>query len=248
MYKELRTFFKVIIDQTNFIVLTHRDSKQNGDNYYKKTSYPLFVKLKPLFFQKMSNSYVRPQQSEVNTLPSTDRRKSVLRASPKKNKSNQQTRQPPRCRLFYQDEDVTPLPLNPYIFEDVSEKQLSVYDLSDTGLGQTRSEKEVNIFGQQQHLSQFASQIYNQSITDTSGFMQSHITGYFDDVSIDDYATSEFSVRTVQSLASTESQLQPKSRAPTHVSLSLVETETFFILELPSSTAIKDTDEGAKDY
>lgn len=211
----------------------------------KQVTHYLFVKTDP-FFQKtnMSSSYVKQQISDVNTIPSSDRRKSALRSSPRKNKSFQPFRQPPRLRLYLQGEDVTPQPLNPYVFEEASEKQLSVFELSDSGLAQTRSDKEVNIFGQQ-HLSQLVSQIYNQSITDTSGFMQSHITCNFDDISIDDYATSDYSARTVQSLASSESR-DNKYRLPTHLSLSLVETETFFILDLPSSTAIKDTDEGAR--
>lgn len=188
----------------------------------------------------MSSGYVK--QSDTSSPPTTDRRKSVLRQTPKKKSHPTTGRQPPRCRLIYQDEDVTPLPLNPYVFEVTSDKQLSANELSDTGLVRTRSDKEVNIFGQQ-NLSQFQSQIYNQSITDTSGYMQSHITGYYEDVSIDDFASSEFSGRTIQSLASSESQ-QQKWRAPTHVSLFLMETETFFILDLPSSTAVKETDEG----
>lgn len=206
----------------------------------KQVTNPSFVNQKHFFFQKMSSIYLKHRQSDINA---ADRRKSALK-SPRKSKNYQQNRQPPRYRLFYEDEDVTPLPLNPYILEDSSEKQLSVYELSDSGLVQNRStDKEVNIFGAQQHLSQLASQIYNQSITDTSGFMQSHITGNFDDFSIDEYAVSEASGRTVQSFASTESQ-QQKWKPPTHVRLFLVETETFFILDLPSSTAVKDTEEG----
>lgn len=192
----------------------------------------------------MSSSYVRHRQSELNNSPSADRRKSALKSSPRKSKNYQLGRQPPRYRLFHEDEDVTPHPLNPLVLEDVSERQLSVYELSESGLLQTRSDKEVNIFGAHQHLSQLASQIYNQSITDTSGFMASHITGNFDDFSIDEYASTDYSMRTVQSVCdSTESQI-PKWRPPTHISLSLVETDTFFILDLPGSTAVKDSEEG----
>lgn len=192
----------------------------------------------------MSSTYERQQQSDTNNSPSTDRRKSVLKSSPRKSKNYQQSRQQPRYRLFYEDVDVTPLPINPVILEDAFERQLSVYELSDNGLLlQTRSDKEVNIFGAHQHLSQLASQIYNQSITDTSGYMQSHITVNFDDFSIDEYATSNYSGKTAQSMTSTESELQ-KWKPPTHISVSLLETDTFFVLDLPSSTAVKDTEEG----
>lgn len=193
----------------------------------------------------MSSILVKNRQSElINNSPSTDRRKSALKATPRKSKNYQQGRQPLRYRLYHEDEDVTPNPLNPLVLEDTSERQLSVYELSDSVLLQTRSDKEVNIFGAPQHLSQLASQIYNQSIADTSGgYMASHITGNFDDFSIDDYASTDYSVRTIQSAASTESQL-PKWKPPTHISLSLVETDTFFILDLPSSTAVKDSEEG----
>lgn len=194
----------------------------------------------------MSSILVKHRQSElINNSPSTDRRKSALKSTPRKSKNYQQSRQPLRYRLFHEDEDVTPNPLNPLILEDTSERQLSVYELSDSVLLQTRSDKEVNIFGAPQHLSQLASQIYNQSIADTSGgYMASHITGNFDDFSIDEYASTDYSIRTIQSVASTESQLLPKWKPPTHISLSLVETDTFFILDLPSSTAVKDSEEG----
>lgn len=186
----------------------------------------------------MSSIFPKPRQSDL------DRRKSALKSSPRKSKNYQQQVKP-RCRLYYQDEDVTPIPLNPYILEDNSEKQLSIYELSDSGLVHSKSDKEVNIFGTHQQLSKLASQIYNQSITDTSLYLPSHITGNYDEFSIDEYAVSEYSIKTMQSLTSTESQ-QQKWKPPTHVSLSLVETETFFILDLPSSTAEKDTAEGTK--
>lgn len=122
---------------------------------------------------------------------------------------------------------MTPKPLNPLYYERGRERQISTYDMS--GMQVSKSSVEMDMF-QQSTMHQSMIRQYSRKSTvqeDTNEY------GIIIDPTIARYP----------SYTSVDGQ-KKEEKMPAHVSLILKETPTYFIFELPSKTAEKDTEEG----
>lgn len=152
-------------------------------------------------------------------------------------------------RIIKEGEDVTPEPLNPLRSpEGAKEQKISAYELTGDP---TQSAADLKIF-QTQSISRFQTELHKQTLQGHSQFQQSYISSeYADDVIIEPERKESPSGSIV--IEEDEQRLgivpgvdiSPKSM-PTHISLILAETPTFFLLDLPSKTVEKNTPEGKK--
>ncbi|CAH1156209.1 unnamed protein product [Phaedon cochleariae] len=146
--------------------------------------------------------------------------------------------------------DVTPKPLNPEIFTGGRERQLSVYDI---GLERDRLEtrasrshsQSLNVFRTQSTV-RFKPE-YGKTRDDSNQYRGSVSQGsnFFDPI-ISDIEDEQASISNISVPLEPSKEIQEDrvKKIPSHISLILTETNTFFILDMPSCTAIKDTDEG----
>lgn len=179
--------------------------------------------------------------SKVPTLASE--RKSALR-QPSKRKL---VLRPPHYQIIFQDEDLTPQPLNPIGGDDTLEKQVTLSDLGagETGVKTSMSARSLSIFAGQ-NLSRFHTELHNQTVGAQSYFQHSKITTAGDEDLIlgDDVEDSEGSTKTYSGSVVSDLFRYEDKKIPTHITLTLAETPTFYILDLSSSTVEKDTEEG----
>lgn len=155
----------------------------------------------------------------------------------------------PQHRIYVDNEDVTPLPLQPIIYEEGQEKQIGVYDMNESALRSSRSEKSVNVFFGPQNMSKFQTELHNQTLEAQSMLPKSHFTTTLnvdDDVLLieSDYNLSEASEDVYELIEEAKPDILEESKVPTQVTIVLTETPTFYILDWPSSTALKGSEEG----
>lgn len=172
----------------------------------------------------------------------SEHRKSALRQSSKRKlpKAHQ-------YRIILDDEDRTPLSLVPLTYDETQEKLISSSELGDAGKS-SRSEKSIAVFGQV--MSKFHTELHHQTIMAQSMFQRSYIgtRSTDDDVVIEaDIEESEPSVKTYSASIISDALLYEDKRIPSHISLTLNETPTFYILDLPSSSVDKETELGKKN-
>lgn len=180
---------------------------------------------------------------EHSTIITTER-KSALRQSSKRKLDKAQ-----HYRIILEDEDRTPLPLNPPAYEETQEKQISSTELGDMmGTKSSRSDKSIALFAGQV-ISKFHTELHHQTVLAQSMFQRSYIgtRSTDDDVVIEaDIEESEDSVKTYSGSIVSDLFRYEDKRIPTHITLTLNETSTFYILDLPSSSVDKETDLGEK--
>lgn len=164
---------------------------------------------------------------------------------------------PPVTSIILDGRDLTPKSLSQNLFTGGRERQLSVFELALDRHGavdhKTSRSTSISAFKTQSTVrfkadfEKLAAEIENSPIGLSISY-GSNITDliYTPELSFE----TEDSDKRSESLQSTEvsevdepSKMESK-KSPTHVSLILSETETFFLLDIPSSTAEKDSEEG----
>lgn len=149
--------------------------------------------------------------------------------------------------IIIDGKDLTPKPLNPDLFTSGRERQLSVFDVScsETKEPFSSSNTSTNFFKTK---TTYRTELEKQA----PGLSTSVFKGslHYNTSSLENILLSECDDRsdTVKfSFHSNSEELdvvEDMARAPEHISLSLNETSTFILLDIPSSTALKDSDEG----
>ncbi|XP_063921655.1 dynein axonemal intermediate chain 4-like [Zophobas morio] len=152
---------------------------------------------------------------------------------------------PPRQVIITVDgKDVTPMPLNPYLFEGGRERQISILDNltkdqsfmlqpHHSSLGRVDSQKfQTNLLLQKQEVESAA--FTHRSIVTSAYFGDDivipafgSVVSYSDDTSVDVEEAEAFHEPAI----------------PDHISLVLKETDTFFLLDLPSCSVSKDSEQ-----
>lgn len=149
--------------------------------------------------------------------------------------------------------DQTPKPLNQCLFKGGKERQLSVYEVALDRHGavdhKTSRSTSISAFKTQSTVRFKAD--FDKLAAEIGGSPIGASISYGSNIT-DLVYTPELSFETEdsESLQSTEvseadepAKMESK-KLPTHISLILSETETFFLLDIPSSTSEKDTEEG----
>lgn len=156
--------------------------------------------------------------------------------------------------VLVEGKDVTPKPLNQNLFTGGKERQLSVYEVSldrhggvdhkashSTSWSAFKTQSTVRFKTDLDKLAGDIGSVLGGSIScgTYNDFFQAN------DLSIE----TEDSDKHSESIPSTEASEDEAGKMtvikmPSHVSLILSETETFFVLNIPSSTVEKDTEEG----
>lgn len=166
-------------------------------------------------------------------------------------------------QIVYNGRDCTPKPLSSEIFTGGKERQLSVYDIGtekfilDPTLSRSAS---LNVFKTQSTV-RFKTDVGKTQVDSSNHYKGSKASesGFFDvfitDLSSEDRTSSSKLSGSLETVGTSAGTLPSEDDSPkvmkelqTHVSLILRETNTFFLLELPSSTAIRDTEEGEYSF
>ncbi|KAG5897481.1 hypothetical protein JTB14_031106 [Gonioctena quinquepunctata] len=151
--------------------------------------------------------------------------------------------------IYYADKDVTPKRLNPEIFTGGRERQLSVYEIGldkvDRADGSIPLNHSFNVFKSQSTV-RFKQELEQHVARSSTQYTRSISTGsnYFDIFIVDDFEDQASTVSSQRARLSEDESAPDMKKIPTHISLVLRETNTFFLLDLPSYTSIKDTEEG----
>lgn len=152
-------------------------------------------------------------------------------------------------KIYLDDEDVTPLPLYSMMYDECAEPQMEARDTIESehpgSISKTGQDRSITIFGVQ-NLSKFQTQLHHQTLATESQFQQSYLTTTAqtdEDVYLLEptYAESEASV---ESLEEALQDRPAETTMPAQVTVILTETSTFYICDLPSYSAVVDTDEG----
>ncbi|KAJ8941223.1 hypothetical protein NQ318_015655 [Aromia moschata] len=149
--------------------------------------------------------------------------------------------------LFDEGKDVTPKPLNAEVYTAGKERQINVYEVTGTDrLDATVSGSvSLNIF-KSQSTARFRTDLDKQ--IDHSGQYKgslSYGSNLIDNFIID--LSSQKSSETIETFQTNSEDSEVKEdmkQTPTRISLILSETNTFILLDIPSCTVIKDSDEG----
>ncbi|XP_030761738.1 WD repeat-containing protein 78-like isoform X1 [Sitophilus oryzae] len=146
--------------------------------------------------------------------------------------------------VIYEGKNVTPRHLNPNIYSMGKERQITVYD--ESSLSGKASGTVVTLPSDTTKTSlRFKTEM--QTGTTFQGSIFHGTYGFLEQL-----AQADLTESTGQPSTRTESDVFPSSvslsdkmqRTPAHVSLVLSETDTFMILDMPSCTAVKDSEEG----
>lgn len=180
-------------------------------------------------------------ESGVSIAKSTGQRKSALRQSIKRRAPSKNY----KYKIYLDNEDVTPLPLYFMFYEEDAEPQMDTVDTSDSEFRGSKTDRSVTIFGVQ-NLSKFQTQLHHQTLGADSQFRQSYTytTVHTDE---DVYLIEPTYAESIASVESLEEALQDRpteTTMPAQVTVILTETSTFYICDLPSYSAVAETDEG----
>lgn len=131
--------------------------------------------------------------------------------------------------VFFEGVNVTPKPLNPLSFKEGRERQISILHIKDSSEGNADFSSSC-----------FVSQIYHSSRYSTD---MNQILSYGTADTYLSYALD--SARdTMSSYFEIKAPVEKLRPMPSKISLLLVETPTFFIFDLASKTADKESEEG----
>lgn len=141
--------------------------------------------------------------------------------------------------------DVSPKPLNPDLFTSGKERQLSNFDVTCSDRTDPFSSGSLDIFKSK---SVFRTETEKQTFSMSTSIFKGSVNcenSYMESFLIEENEEkSETSSRTFRTNSEELDVVESMPKAPQHISLSLNETNTFILLDIPSSTGIKDTDEG----
>ncbi|XP_068898446.1 dynein axonemal intermediate chain 4-like isoform X2 [Tenebrio molitor] len=154
----------------------------------------------------------------------------------------------PLVPVIYEGVDVTPVYLNPYLYEGGKERQISIMDnltkensfmLQRSSLNRVDSQKfQTNLLLQKQEIE--TATLTHRSIVTSAYFGDDIVIPAISITSKSEYS-ADFVEEDVESVGE-----EPVEQAiPEHISLILKETATIFLLDLPSATVPKASDEAS---
>ncbi|ERL94430.1 dynein axonemal intermediate chain 4 [Dendroctonus ponderosae] len=150
--------------------------------------------------------------------------------------------------VYYDGKNMTPKPLNPELYHLAKERQLGTYEeLSTLSWGDSGSTMG-NTFDAPRSTLRFRTEMAEN--TTVGSYFRGDSIDLFEPVVVRDLLTeldteaARLESSEVVVGSSFDSITGQKMKAPTHISLVLSETETTFILDIPSCVALKDTEEG----
>ncbi|XP_050295299.1 dynein axonemal intermediate chain 4-like [Anthonomus grandis grandis] len=156
---------------------------------------------------------------------------------------------PAALNIVYEGKNLTPKQLNPEVYRLAKERQLGVYGDDGSALSWKESSSTAGVYDAPKSTLRFKTEMGDTTVQGSvfragSGFEAALDVSIPTELTVATDTRSETSqevdiVKSIDSLEGYEMQ-----KAPTHVSLILSETNTNFILDIPSCTALKDTEEG----
>lgn len=143
--------------------------------------------------------------------------------------------------------DISPKSLNPDIFTAGKERQLSAFDVTCSDRTEPYSSGSIttDIFKSK---SMFRTEPDRQAFSLSTSILKGSTP--CDPNSVESFLVEESEeksdISTILTFRTNSEELDVGGmpKAPQHISLSLNETDTFIVLDIPSYTVIKDTDEG----
>lgn len=156
--------------------------------------------------------------------------------------------------IIFNGVDVTPRSLDPNIFTGGKERQISVFEIGLDRHGVDRKTSHSTSFSafKTQSTVRFKTDFVDKLPTDFGSVIggSTSIESTFQDfaqtpeLSVEIEDSEKKSDSTHSELSEEEALKMTIKKFPSHVSLILSETETFFLLDIPSTTAERDTEEG----
>lgn len=157
--------------------------------------------------------------------------------------------------LIVDGKDVTPKPLNQNLFTGGKERQISVFEVPQDRHGavlEHRASRSTSFSAfRTQSTVRFRTDFDKLGVEIGSVAASASITStftdliYTPDLSVETDDSEKHSVSSLSTEVCEDDIIKMETRKmPSHVSLTLSETETFFLIEIPSSTVEKDTEEG----
>ncbi|KAF5306983.1 hypothetical protein FQR65_LT07206 [Abscondita terminalis] len=145
-------------------------------------------------------------------------------------------------KVIYDDEDLTPETLNPLLNEGCLVKELGATILKK--LEEKTSATDSALFSQS--TSRFHTALHKQQIYAETVYRQSYHESFIDEVVIDPERKLSTSSDENEEERQFESHAEYTSviKMPSHINLLLKETTTFYLLDLPSKTVDRDSEEG----
>ncbi|CAG9829255.1 unnamed protein product [Diabrotica balteata] len=148
--------------------------------------------------------------------------------------------------ILHEGKDVTPKPLNPEVYSEGKERQISVYEIGERYSEYKISESVSLAITRSQSTVRFKHELdkqHHQSSIQYKGSVPFDASDYYLGIFVIPESHSD-----IRSTSTIEEEIKPiiMKPMPTTISLILKETPTFFVLDLPSCTAIKDTEEGTQ--
>ncbi|CAG9854716.1 unnamed protein product [Phyllotreta striolata] len=140
-------------------------------------------------------------------------------------------------------ENVTPKPLNPDIFLS-RDRQSSVHEIVDYGMSESST---TQLSKSSQSAVRFKQEMEKQGIGHSTVQYRGSMQALVCDAYLDAFLPEEERFDDTEVLPATVGTVKPifkERKIPTSVSLILNETSTFFLLDITSTTEIKETDEG----
>lgn len=131
--------------------------------------------------------------------------------------------------IFLDGKNVTPKPLNPLSYEKGKERQISLLDI---GSARSRSSSDAEYIYPSNMLFSELRQSSKKSVTARSNVESTTL-----------YEAPERTSTIMESRCNVL-PITKEEKMPEYVSVVLRETSTEYVFEMPSKTAIKDTDEG----
>ncbi|XP_060523928.1 dynein axonemal intermediate chain 4-like [Cylas formicarius] len=146
--------------------------------------------------------------------------------------------------VFHEGKDVTPKPLNPELLGLCKERQIGIFDEGSLSARESSSVAFVaaSEAGTIKFRTEQLGETYQGSIFEASAdFFEPSLVSQLTDTDQETLPVESDTELFDKIGLETEPDMK---RAPTHVSLTLTETHTIFILDLPSCIAIKNSEEG----
>ncbi|KAK4876062.1 hypothetical protein RN001_012484 [Aquatica leii] len=148
-------------------------------------------------------------------------------------------------KIHYEGEDLTPETLNPLLNEGCKLKELST--IIQKKIDEKAATADAAMFSQS--TSRFHTELHKQQMYAESVFRQSYNASFVDDVVIEPERKLSIALSSIDKEEETpivELSEIPSIvlQMPSHISLLLKETNTFYLLDLPSKTVEKGSEEG----
>lgn len=143
-------------------------------------------------------------------------------------------------QIIYDGKDLTPQPLRPELFVSGKERHIGTIDISSTL--DAKSSQGFSTVSQMSH----GYLPVGTTVMDTRGSLLSSMKSLQNILTEVMWAKEDSATNLALPVFQTEIETAPPEKPPSELRLILNETETFFLLDIPSYTELKNTEEGDK--